>query len=44
MQQWEYLVLSGPNVNEEELNRLGEEGWELVAAGTFSVYLKRPKN
>ncbi len=29
--KWEYTIIEGENVNEEVLNRLGEDGWELVA-------------
>jgi hypothetical protein len=53
MQKWEYLVIDGyPAKN--ELNRLGEDGWELVmvavethtgyAPTEIRVYFKRPKN
>ena len=47
MQKWEYKVVDVPD--QGELNKLGSEGWELVAvAGTSSEYyiikafLKRP--
>jgi hypothetical protein len=30
MQKWEYKVISGYS-SESELNKLGEQGWELVA-------------
>jgi hypothetical protein len=30
MERWEYKVISGYSA-EDELNELGEEGWELVA-------------
>jgi hypothetical protein len=49
--KFEYLVLeqqlfqSGPIGVERELNRLGEDGWELVAAAGLysqSLILKRP--
>lgn len=46
MQKWEYLVTE--NAVESKLNRLGQEGWELVAV-TFNdsgssrtFYFKRP--
>ena len=48
MQKWEYKIVG--NVNELELNRLGEQGWELVSV-TFTdsayvgnYYFKRPKS
>ena len=46
MQKWEYKVV-GHTLSEVELNRLGEEGWELViVAGAGSVHctmiFKRP--
>ena len=47
MQKWEYKVIKGSSTNEDELNRLGQEGWELVTAAlgadsSFRLYLKRP--
>lgn len=49
MQKWEYLILDVPD--QAELNRLGSEGWELIAiAGTQTQYwtvrafFKRPIN
>ena len=43
MQKWEYMIVSGPN--EETLNKLGEQGWELVALSPYNkAYLKRPKS
>ncbi len=42
MQKWEYLILQAPM--EDELNRYGSQGWELVAIDQSSrFYLKRPK-
>jgi len=35
MQKWEYKIVTSSvrsSGDEQELNRLGEEGWELVAA------------
>ena len=48
MQKWEYKVV-GHTLSEGELNRLGDEGWELViVAGAGSVnctmIFKRPKS
>lgn len=46
IQQWEYLDPPS-TINAQELNKLGEQGWEAVAVGTNSGYiktiLKRPK-
>ena len=43
MQKWEYMIIGSPN--EETLNKLGEEGWELVAYSPYgSACLKRPKS
>jgi len=50
---WEYRVVGqtdNPLENQAKLNRLGEEGWELVAVsmlgngGTLAAYLKRPRD
>lgn len=49
---WEYRVVGqtdNPIENQAKLNRLGKEGWELVAVsmlgsyGTLAAYLKRLK-
>jgi hypothetical protein len=43
MQKWEYMIVSSPN--EETLNELGEQGWELVAFSPYGkAYLKRLKS
>lgn len=45
MQQWEYFRKK--DLSDFELTKLGNEGWELVAAavGTGTMYIfKRPKN
>jgi len=54
MQRWEYKVVEKENKDKgrdiaHELNRLGQEGWELVAATEVCgdvdwvmLYLKRP--
>ena len=44
--KWEYKKIG--NVNEKELNMLGEQGWEVTGivshpAGANETYLKRPK-
>ena len=49
--QWEYMVLKNVDTNQETLNNLGTEGWELVGSfledGKLSTgakfYFKRPK-
>ena len=50
MQKWEYFQKK--HVNVEEMNRLGEDGWELVSVAsdvatysstTFLYTFKRPK-
>ncbi|MGH9767832.1 MAG: hypothetical protein ACREAB_10400 [Blastocatellia bacterium] len=42
---WEYKVVG--NLNEQQLNELGSQGWEMVATvtsgGYFAIYLKRAK-
>lgn len=46
--QWEYKTV-GRNVEDEELNKLGEQGWEVTAAkatmggSTEAFLMKRPK-
>ena len=43
MRKWEYLIVSSPN--EETLNELGEQGWELVAFSPYGkAFLKRLKS
>jgi len=49
MTRWEYRIIQR-ELTEVELNRLGEEGWELVAKERFvqrkihhKWYFKRPK-
>lgn len=53
MQKWEYKIVYLPS--ESELNKLGNEGWELVSvaadvsgdahgmSSSMTAYLKRPK-
>jgi hypothetical protein len=50
MPKWEYKEISGTSL-ERELNKLGEEGWELVAVvidaeflPRFHAFLKREKS
>ena len=51
MTEWEYLVINSGGLageQEEELNELGAEGWELVAVAWVGpmhcrLYFKRPK-
>lgn len=40
IQQWEY---KNGSWREEELNKLGEEGWEVVSLNECRTVLKRPK-
>jgi hypothetical protein len=54
MQKWEYKRV--PYITENELDQLGNEGWELVSvvadvsgdahgmSSSFVAYLKRPKS
>ena len=43
MQKWEYKIVYGPD--ETEVNKLGEQGWELVGFDpSFHAYFKRPKS
>ena len=39
--KWEYTVRSA-NTTVEFLNKLGDEGWELIAAGDGILFFKRP--
>ena len=46
--QWEYTILNIDDDVKEELNKLGQENWEVVAAGgttaaSSKLILKRPK-
>ena len=41
MKQFEYKVLSSIVGTEKKLNKLGMEGWELVAVFDCRLYLKR---
>jgi hypothetical protein len=46
-QQWEYRVMVLDGDKQALLNRLGQQGWELVLADRSVVhefYLKRPKS
>lgn len=45
--QWEYKAIPG-DAQEEDLNKLGAEGWELAASkesngNTYKMVMKRPK-
>jgi hypothetical protein len=43
MNKWEYMIIER-GVTEEELNRLGAQGWELVLTppGKLAFIFKRP--
>ena len=46
--EWEYTTLTIDDSVKEELNKLGKENWEVVAAGgttptSSKLILKRPK-
>ena len=43
MQKWEYKTINS-GATDRELNNLGEQGWELVAASNYSYIFKRPKS
>lgn len=49
IKKWEYCTrFWGSSVSESMLNRMGDEGWELVSVvqvypGTLMQYFKRPK-
>lgn len=45
MDKWEYLIIKGRNVDQANMNSLGNEGWELVSFAQYptSAYVfKRP--
>ena len=41
-QKWQYQV-TPPSGGLEQLNALGDEGWELTAVDEYWCYLKRPR-
>lgn len=42
--QWEYKKFVGKSFSEEELNKLGEQGWELTGSTSAGpILFKRPK-
>lgn len=41
-QRWEYRVVATALVDEEDMNALGFEGWEMVGAVEDDIWLKRP--
>lgn len=43
MKQFEYFIISAYELNRVELNKLGSEGWELVAFNYGWAYFKRIK-
>jgi hypothetical protein len=48
MQEWEYKVVFSKD-EEQEMNALGKEGWELIAVAghygnSIKLYFKRPLN
>jgi len=48
MKQWEYKYLNLRSIEDDYLNKLGLEGWELVAAvtmgdNTVNFFFKREK-
>jgi hypothetical protein len=46
MQKWEYKLVA-TQLSEQEINKLGEEGWELIQVThegfSRAMYFKRPK-
>jgi len=46
MQKWEYKIVA--KATEAEINRLGEEGWELISVTEnityYTFFFKRPKS
>ena len=46
MQKWEYKMVKNIMMTEDELNRLGREGWELVTYNYDDnrYIFKRPKS
>jgi hypothetical protein len=43
MQKWEYKFISSAFPNENTMNQLGAEGWELVSVNEYKMFFKRPK-
>lgn len=43
MKKWEYLIIERFAGAIEILNKLGEEGWEMIAITNGSIVFKRPK-
>jgi hypothetical protein len=43
MRKWEYKVVNY-DPSESDINKLGAEGWELVAVSDSKCYFKRPKS
>ena len=43
MKKWEYTVADAELTKLADLNKLGEEGWELIWFTDYSLVLKRPK-
>lgn len=42
MQQWEYKSLHQNSTSDDDLNKLGADGWELICKGEYYFYFKRP--
>ena len=43
MQKWEYMEIDiKQHTNQHQLALAGKQGWELVAANKYRIYLKRP--
>jgi hypothetical protein len=41
--QWEYLIDHATETYSPDLNKLGNDGWELCAVDDYVMYFKRPK-
>lgn len=41
MRQWEYKIVTAERLDEDHINTLGRDGWELLPTGGDALYFKR---